>query len=95
METNDKNPRSPRSVRLTSQINDRLIALCDHLGVTPNAYLVGVIGKAIATDELTFLAKSNSNDMFKLLETFAVTAGEQIQDHMETKETQLTLDQDL
>jgi predicted DNA-binding protein len=97
MENNDKNPRSPRSVRLTSQINDRLIALCDHLGVTPNAYLVGVIGKAIATDEMTFLAKSNSNDMVKLLEGFIGTASQEIEAQQEIKanqEVQLTLDQD-
>lgn len=91
MSIEEKEGRHARSVRLTTSVNDRLIALCDHLGVTPNSYLVGVIGKAVATDEMAFLAKSNSNDMVKLLEGFVTTTTQQIEDH---KEVQLTLDQD-
>ncbi len=66
MTIEDRNPRHPRSVRLTSNINDRLISLCDHLGVTPNSYLVGVIGKAITLDEQAYISAKNSSDMVKI-----------------------------
>lgn len=58
-----------RSVRLTPEVNRRLLALCGHLGVTPNAYIVGEIGKAVARDELSFSAKQRSDSLFDSLET--------------------------
>lgn len=91
MSVEEKEGRHARSVRLTTSVNDRLIALCDHLGVTPNSYLVGVIGKAVATDEMAFLAKTNQSDMVKILEGFVSSASNEIVDN---KEIQLTLDQD-
>lgn len=50
------NNRVSRSVRLTPEVNERLLALCGHLGVNPNAYLVAEIGKAISRDEVAFKA---------------------------------------
>ena len=91
MSIEEREGRRPRSVRLTTAIDTRLVALCEHLGVTPNSYLVGVIGKAIATDEMAFLAKSNSNDMVKILESFASMASEEVQGHLKAKEVQFSL----
>lgn len=56
-----------RTVRLSSDINQRLVELCVHLGVNPNAYLVGEIGKAVARDELTFRAGKQNADLFRQL----------------------------
>jgi predicted DNA-binding protein len=56
-----------RTIRLTPDIYDRLNALCDHLGVTPNAYIIQAIGKAISQDEMAFKIQQNQNDMFAKL----------------------------
>jgi hypothetical protein len=56
-----------RTVRLSSDINRRLLDLCAHLGVNPNAYLIGEIGKAVARDELTFRATQQNELLFKQL----------------------------
>jgi hypothetical protein len=57
-----------RTVRLSPEINQRLVELCAHLGVNPNAYLVGEIGKAVSRDEISFRASRNSDDMLRLVE---------------------------
>jgi predicted DNA-binding protein len=57
-----------RTVRLSPDINHRLVALCAHLGVNPNAYLVGEIGKAVARDELTYRLTSQTNDFFRSIQ---------------------------
>lgn len=56
-----------RSIRLNPDIHGRLVALCDHLGVTPNAYIVQAIGKAISQDEMAFKVQQNQSDMFAKL----------------------------
>jgi len=56
-----------RSIRLNPEIHERLVALCDHLGVTPNSYIVQAIGKAISQDEMAFKIQQNQNDMFSKL----------------------------
>lgn len=56
-----------RTVRLTPDINQRLIDLCDHIGTNPNAYLIAEIGKCISRDELTFRATKNNADLHSLL----------------------------
>ena len=60
--------RIARSVRLTPDVTQRLTDLCAHLGVTPNAYLVAEIGKAVARDELTYRVTSQADDFFKTLQ---------------------------
>jgi len=60
-----------RSVRLTPEMNDRLVALCDHLGVTIHSYLANEVGKAISRDEVMFqLKKSQSDAMAQMLSAF-------------------------
>lgn len=56
-------PRCPRSIRLTKNINNRLIAVCDHLGVTPTSYLIAAVGKSITLDEQVFITQKHSSDM--------------------------------
>lgn len=62
-----KDTKIGRTVRLTPEVNQRLLDLCAHLGINPNAYLVGEIGKAIARDELSFNAKQQTDEMFSNL----------------------------
>jgi hypothetical protein len=61
METDSK---VGRTVRLTSGVNQRLLDLCEHLGVTPNAYLVAEVGKAVARDEISLMVKGQTDSMF-------------------------------
>ena len=56
-----------RTVRLEPDMNDRLVALCEHLGVNVNAYLVGEIGKAVSRDEVAYKASQHTSDMAQLL----------------------------
>mgnify|MGYP003660455058 CR=1 FL=1 len=67
-----KKDKVSRSLKLESDINDRLVAVCRHLGVNPNAYLINEIGKAISRDEVAFVVANNSknsmNDMVRLLQ---------------------------
>ena len=56
-----------RTVRLTPDINQRLIELCEHIGTNPNAYLISEIGKAISRDEVAFRSQKNSADLYSLM----------------------------
>jgi predicted DNA-binding protein len=60
-----KKDKVPRSLKLESDINDRLVAVCRHLGVNPNAYLINEIGKAISRDEVAFVVAKNQKDSIK------------------------------
>lgn len=71
-----------RTLRLTPDINDRLIALCDHLGVTVNAYMSNELGKAIARDELTYNLRKNTNDMAELVKIMMASMGD-LQAHLD------------
>jgi hypothetical protein len=68
----DKKPKVGRTVKLESGINDRLLSLCDHLGVNPNSYLVNKIGEAISKDEVSYIASRNvtnqQNELARFLE---------------------------
>jgi len=57
-------PKKGRTVRLTPDVDNRLQALCSHLGVNPNSYMIAEIGKAVARDEVSFSATMRSNAMF-------------------------------
>lgn len=57
----DKKPKIGRTVKLEHNLNERLIALCAHLGVNPNAYLLNKIGEAVSRDEVSYLASTHVN----------------------------------
>lgn len=54
-----------RSLRLTPDLNKRLLALCEHIGTNPNAYLISEVGKCISRDELTFISQKNNSEMYE------------------------------
>jgi hypothetical protein len=58
-----KRAKISRSLKLEADINDRLMALCEHLGVNPNAYLLNEVGKAISRDEIALVAGNSTKDM--------------------------------
>lgn len=66
-----------RTVRLTPDVNERLLKLCGHLGVNPNAYMVSEIGKAVARDEVSYRATSRSDAMFDGIAEMMLKAGQQ------------------
>jgi len=76
----DKKPKVGRTVKLESDINDRLLSLCAHLGVNPNSYLVNKIGEAISKDEVSYIASRNvtsqQNELAKFLELVTKSVGE-------------------
>lgn len=57
-----KKPKVARSLKLEANLDARLVALCAHLGVNPNAYLLNEVGKAVSRDELAFVVANNSKD---------------------------------
>ena len=59
-----------RTVRLEPDVNARLIALCEHLGVNVNAYLVGEIGKAISRDEVSYRVANHTDNTKEMLNDF-------------------------
>ena len=59
-----------RNVKIHKTVDDRLVALCEHLGMNPNAYLVSVIGKAVAQDEVSFLSANSLNTQVDILGEF-------------------------
>jgi predicted DNA-binding protein len=56
-----------RSIKLDVNLNDRLVSLCEHLGVNVNSYLLNEIGKAVARDEVSFRASQHTEDSKELL----------------------------
>ena len=61
--TTEKKKKVGRTINLEAHMNDRLIALCAHLGVNPNAYLLNEIGKSISRDELSYKAAQQTQQM--------------------------------
>jgi hypothetical protein len=51
-----------RSLKINSNVDDKLVALCERLGVTVNAYIVGEIGKSVNRDFLAFQVAQNQED---------------------------------
>lgn len=77
-----------RSLKLEPDINDRLISLCAHLGVNPNAYLLNEVGKAISRDEVAYRAgvqaQASQNQMLKIFEEMMVAMPQAIEGMEET-----------
>ena len=71
---NDRKGKHMRSIRLTTDMVERLNAVCDHLGVTPNAYINLAIGKAVSHDEITYKAQQNQADTMGQMMTAFQTA---------------------
>ena len=46
--------KRPRSLSLSPDVEDKLLKLCEQLGVNPHAYLVNEVGKCINRDYLQF-----------------------------------------
>lgn len=66
----EKKPKVSRSLKIEHDMNERLIALCSHLGVNVNAYLLNEVGKCISRDEVAFKAQqqtSQANDLINHL----------------------------
>lgn len=74
--TKPKIERVARSLKLEANLDARLVALCSHLGVNPNAYLLNEVGKAVSRDEIALVATNNSknsmDDMVSLLQGLLV-----------------------
>lgn len=67
-----------RSIRLTPDVDARLIALCEHFGISIHNYLTNEIGKAVSRDEVALKAKQSQADAFeKMMSQFALMISEQ------------------
>lgn len=58
-----------RTIRLTPEVDSRLVALCAHLGVNPNSYMLAEVGKAVARDEVSYASKMRMNSVMDSLES--------------------------
>lgn len=52
-----------RTINITWDMHERLVALCEHLGTNPNSYIVNEIGKCVSRDELIFQTLKKPTDM--------------------------------
>ena len=57
--------KKPRSLSLTPEIEDKLLKLCDRLGVNPHAYLLNEVGKAVNRDYLAYQIAEGQQNMFQ------------------------------
>ena len=69
-----------RSIRLSTDVMARLQAVCDHLGVTVGAYLTQEIGRAVARDEGSLMAKQSKDNSLELLSRFLTEAAKEARD---------------
>ena len=51
--------KRPRSLALAPDLEEKLLKLCEQLGVNPHAYLVNEVGKAVNRDYLQFQVANN------------------------------------
>lgn len=69
-----------RSIRLSTDVMTRLQAVCEHLGVTVGAYLTQEIGRAVARDEVSLMAKQTQENSLELLARFLTEAAKEARD---------------
>lgn len=69
-----------RSIRLSTDVMARLQAVCAHLGVTVGAYLTQEIGRAVARDEVSLMAKQSNDSSLELLSRFLTEAAKEARD---------------
>lgn len=56
-----------RTIRLTPEVLARLQAVCEHLGVTVGSYITQEVGRAVARDEMSLLAKQSKDSSLEML----------------------------
>lgn len=70
----DKKKKVNKSVSLNPDVYERLVFICERLGVNVNAYLVNAVGQQLQRDEAPVLAQENAiKSMMSLLENHMVT----------------------
>lgn len=69
-----------RTIRLSTDVMARLQAVCEHLGVTVGAYLTQEIGRAVARDEVSLMAKQSKDNSLELLSRFLTEAAKEARD---------------
>lgn len=69
-----------RTIRLSTDVMARLQAVCEHLGVTVGAYLTQEIGRAVARDEVSLMAKQSQVNSLELLSRFLTEAAKEARD---------------
>ena len=57
--------KKPRSLALTPEVEDKLLKLCERLGVNPHAYLLNEVGKAVNRDYLAYQIAEGQQNMFQ------------------------------
>lgn len=70
----DAKGRKVRTLKLAKNVDERLVALCEHLGTNPNAYLIHVIGKSVSRDEMTFKTQQKQETAYSELGQFISAA---------------------
>lgn len=66
-----------RTIRVSTDVMTRLQAVCDHLGVTVGAYLTQEVGRAVARDEVSLMARQSKDNSLELLSRFLTEAAKE------------------
>lgn len=59
-----------RTVTLNQDVADRMFRVCNHLGVTPSAYLKQIIGEAVSKSEQVLFPQDMARNTEAMMERF-------------------------
>ena len=79
-----------RTVTLTQDMAERLLRVCNHMGVTPSAYLKQVIGESVSRHEISLFPKQAADNQQAMLEKFFTTLGDQLQEEIQSEKPRAT-----
>ena len=69
-----------RTVTLNQDIADRMFRVCNHLGVTPSAYLKQIIGEAVSKSEQVLFPQDMARNTEAMMERFFSGIAQSIQE---------------
>lgn len=69
-----------RTITMTQDMAERLLRVCEHMGVTPSAYLKQVIGESVCKHEVALLPKQAADNQMGMMERFFAGLAEQLQE---------------
>lgn len=82
----DKKLKVTKTIKIDPSMNDRLLAVCEHLGVNPHAYLISAVGMAISKDEVAYVAaKSVAESQAKMAALFDVISSQALEETEKNK----------
>lgn len=91
-ETESSKGKYQRTISLNQDINDRLLRVCEHMGVTPSAYLKQVIGEAVSRHEVSLLPKQSADAAGVMMSNFFESLASVVASEQDREEKDVTPD---